>query len=168
MVPKGQKSFDEQAEMIPSSARAGDAASGRPGGAVTCVAGCYSTPKSYHGVDKRADLVPLDALKPAASPVLAPAALPFAPAAVAPEAAAKPAVPRAGAIADAPRASAAADGGKWTATVAPAPADAPPVAPPATAPADANAQKAKQRSMGSGDWMNKINDDRSGTAAPGQ
>jgi hypothetical protein len=93
----------DTAEMVPSSAQAGSGSVIAKDNALTCVAGCYSTPKVYRAVEKRADLVPLTTVAPVA-------------------------------------AESGADAGK--------------------------VQKARQPTMGSGDWMNKINEDRKAKGAP--
>jgi hypothetical protein len=128
-----------QAQMIPTSAQAGSAPStAAASNALTCIAGCFTTPKSYRAVEKRADLVTL----PAANETTPPAAEQPAPEAQAPQAGV-------GATADMLS-------GKWTTSVKAGEAEAD--GPKDTSQPDM--QKMKNRAMGSGDWMKKINADK--------
>lgn len=130
-----------QAQMIPTSAQASpEAAPAAASNALTCIAGCFTTPKSYRAVEKRADLVNVPMVSQAA---------PALPAAAAPEAQASQ--PGVGATADMFSgkwtSSDAEDGGKTGGTGEP------------------DSQKTKSRAMGSGDWMKKINADKTAPAA---
>lgn len=102
---KTQRVAVETAEMIPSAAKVGDAPAAASSNTMTCLAGCFTTPKTLRALDKRADLINIKA--PASAATLpSSASTPASPAAIAdqlsgkwiatPERAAQPAVQPAG------------------------------------------------------------------------
>ena len=139
---KGLRTPIDTAEMVPSAARAGGDVPASSSN-ILCVAGCGDSKKVYRGVERLAG-----------SEARAPA--PKTAAVASPEAAPQSTTP-------APRVSALADAksGKWITTVAPV---APAAAGDAASAFEPRVKKVKQVS-GSGEWLAKINSERTANAA---
>ena len=142
---KGLRTPIDTAEMVPSAARAGGDVPASSSN-ILCVAGCGDSKKVYRGVERLAG-----------SEARAPA--PKTAAVASPEAAPQSTTP-------APRVSALADAksGKWITTVAPV---APAAAGDAASAFEPRVKKVKQVS-GSGEWLAKINSERTANAAETQ